>query len=312
MILRPRPTAWQLLYILRGTVLLLVLPKVLGISLLSCLAVLSIRMDWLHLPSSTAVPMSLLGLALSIFLGFRNNASYDRWWEARKHWGALIIELRSLARDAVALLDDGADPGTPVRGHHDARRLVHRGIAFAHALAGYLRGYDEGDNLARYLAPDELARVRASINPPDALLREMAQEFATLRRTGRLTDITWQTLNERVGGLSAVLAACERIRFTPLPFAYTVLLHRTAYLFCLLLPFGLAELLGWMAPVLAAALAYTFFGLDALGDELENPFAHVPNGLPLRALARTAERGLLEALGEPLPEPLLPQSYLLM
>ncbi|OJH36845.1 bestrophin family protein [Cystobacter ferrugineus] len=312
MIIRPRPTAWQLLYILRGSVLVLVLPQVLGISLLSCLAVLSIRKDWLHLPSSTAVPMSLLGLALSIFLGFRNNASYDRWWEARKLWGALIIELRSLARDAVALLDDGADPGTPVRGRHDARRLVHRGIAFAHALAGYLRGHDEGGNLSRYLTPDELARVRASINPPDALLREMAQELASLRRTGRLTDIAWQSLNERVGGLSTVLTACERIRFTPLPFAYTVLLHRTAYLFCLLLPFGLAELLGWMAPVLAAVLAYTFFGLDALGDELENPFAHVPNGLPLQAMARTAERGLLEALGEPLPEPLQPQSYVLM
>jgi putative membrane protein len=312
MIIRPRPTAWQLLYILRGTVLLLVLPQVLGISLLSCLAVLSVRKDWLHLPSSTAVPMSLLGLALSIFLGFRNNASYDRWWEARKHWGALIIELRSLARDAVALLDDGADPATPVRGRHDAQRLVHRGIAFAHALAGYLRGHDEGSNLARYLAPDELARVRASINPPDALLREMALELASLRRTGRLTDIAWQTLNERVSGLTLVLTACERIRFTPLPFAYTVLLHRTAYLFCLLLPFGLAELLGWLAPLLAAVLAYTFFGLDALGDELENPFAHVPNGLPLLAMARTVERGLLESLGEPTPEPMRPQSYLLM
>jgi ion channel-forming bestrophin family protein len=107
--------------------------------------------------------------------------------------------------------------------------------------------------------------------------------------------------------LSTVLAACERIRFTPLPFAYTVLLHRTAYLFCLILPFGLAELLGWFAPVLSSLLAYTFFGLDRLGDELENPFSQVPNGLPLLAMALTAERGLREALGEPVPEPLKPE-----
>jgi ion channel-forming bestrophin family protein len=111
--------------------------------------------------------------------------------------------------------------------------------------------------------------------------------------------------------LSTVLAACERIRFTPLPFAYTVLLHRTAYLFCLILPFGLAELLGWFAPVLSSLLAYTFFGLDRLGDELENPFSQVPNGLPLLAMTRTAERELREALGEPVPEPLKPEDYVL-
>jgi putative membrane protein len=108
-----------------------------------------------------------------------------------------------------------------------------------------------------------------------------------------------------------VLAACERIRLTPLPFAYTVLLHRTAYLFCLLLPFGLADTLGWFTPVLAGAVAYTFFGLDLLGDELEEPFGTAPNDLPLLALARTAERNLLEALGEPQPESLQPVDFVL-
>ncbi|MET0402045.1 MAG: bestrophin family ion channel, partial [Cystobacter sp.] len=295
-----------------GSVLPKVFPQVMGVALLCCVVVAALREDIIHLPSTTGMPMTLLGLALSIFLGFRNNASYDRWWEARKHWGALVIELRGLARDAVALLDDGVEPDAPTRGRHDARRIVYLGISFAHALAGYLRGHDESANLARYLAPDELARIQSSITPPEALLREVSRELATLRRSGRLADIPWQSLSERVGALSSVLAACERIRLTPLPFAYTVLLHRTAYLFCLLLPFGLAEMLGWMAPMLAAILAYTFFGLDALGDELENPFASMANSLPLLAIARTAERGLLEALGEPLPEPLRPRDYTLM
>ncbi|SEU27932.1 bestrophin family protein [Stigmatella erecta] len=312
MIVRPRPTAWQLLYILRGTVLPRVLPQVLGVAALSCLAVWGLRNEGIHLPSGATVPLSLLGLVLSIFLGFRNNASYDRWWEGRKLWGALIIELRSLAREAVALLDDGAVPSGPVKGREDARRLVHWGIAFAYALAGHLRGGDESASAGRFLSPEEAARLRASINPPDALLREMANELAALRRAGRLTDIPWQTLSERVQGLATVLAACERIRFTPLPFAYTVLLHRTAYLFCLILPFGLAEMLGWFAPVLSAILAYTFFGLDMLGEDLENPFGQVPNGLPLLAMARIAERGLLESLGEPVPEPLQPQDSVLM
>jgi putative membrane protein len=188
---------------------------------------------------------------------------------------------------------------------------VHRNIAFAYALAGHLRGLDASEAIARFVAEPERARVLASRNRPDALLREAAQELSALRRAGRVSDIPWQALNERLHALSGVLAACERIRFTPLPFSYTVLLHRTAYLFCLLLPFGLVDLMGWMTPVLTAVVAYTFFGLDALGDELEDPFGEEPNDLPLMALSRTAEISLLEALGEPVPEPLQPRDFVL-
>jgi putative membrane protein len=311
MIVRERPGIFRLFFIRRGTILPRVLPQVLGIAALSCAVVWASRQDDVHLSPATPAPLSLLAIALSIFLGFRNNACYDRWWEARKQWGALIIELRSFSRDAITLLDDGG-ADEPTAGRLAARRLVHRNIAFAHALAGHLRDRDAGERISPFIAEPERGRVLASRNRPDALLRESAQELASLRRAGRLGDVPWLTLHERVHALSGVLAACERIRFTPLPFSYTILLHRTAYLFCLLLPFGLVDVLGWMTPVLAAAVAYTFFGLDALGDELEEPFGEAPNDLPLLALARTAEISLLEALGEPLPEPLLPRDYVLL
>jgi putative membrane protein len=309
-IVRERPSLLRLFFIRRGTILPRVLPQVLGIAALSCAVVWGSRRSALHLPSASPAPLSLLAIALSIFLGFRNNACYDRWWEARKVWGALIIELRSLARDAIALLDDGG-ADAPAAGRQVARRLVHRNIAFAYALVGHLRGQDVGETLSRFVEEPERGRVLASRNRPDALLRESARELASFRRDGRVTDVPWQALSERLHALSGVLAACERIRFTPLPFSYTILLHRTAYLFCLLLPFGLVDVLGWMTPVLAAAVAYTFFGLDALGDELEDPFGEAPNDLPLMALARTAEISLLEALGEPLPEPLRPHDFVL-
>lgn len=310
MIVRPRPGPLQLLVVLRGTILPRVLPHVLGVAALSCLVVWGFKRAGDQLPHPSPAPMSLLGIALSIFLGFRNNACYDRWWEARKQWGALLIELRSLSREAIALLDDGGGE-LPSVGRRTARRLVHRSIAFAHALAGHLRGHDAAEALTRYLGESERVRVLGSNNRPDALLREHALELATLRREGALSDMTWAALSQRVHALSGVLAACERIRLTPLPFAYTVLLHRTAYLFCILLPFGLADALGWFTPVLAGAVAYTFFGLDLLGDELEEPFGTAPNDLPLLALARTAERNLLEALGEPQPEPLEPVDFVL-
>jgi ion channel-forming bestrophin family protein len=120
-------------------------------------------------------------------------------------------------------------------------------------------------------------------------------------------------LDGTVGRMSAVLAACERIRNTPVPFGYTLLLHRTAYLFCFLLPFGFADALGWATPFVTALVAYTFFGLDALGDELEEPFGTLPNDLPIVALADTIEINLREALGETdLPELPQPKDYMLM
>ena len=112
--------------------------------------------------------------------------------------------------------------------------------------------------------------------------------------------------------MTASAASCERIRNTPVPFSYTLLLHRTAYLYCFLLPFGLVDTTGFMTPFVVAIVAYTFFGLDALGDEIEEPFGLESNDLPLYTLCRAIEINLRESLGETdLPPPLLPVDYLL-
>ena len=113
--------------------------------------------------------------------------------------------------------------------------------------------------------------------------------------------------------MTEIQTACERLRSTPTPFAYALLLHRTAWLFCLLVPFGLVSSLGLATPVVTVILAYAFFGLDALGQELEEPFGRTPNAVPLDALVRNIEIAALEALGEAeLPQPLLPQNYVLL
>ena len=105
-------------------------------------------------------------------------------------------------------------------------------------------------------------------------------------------------MEERVVALSGVLAACERLRNAPIPFTYSLLLHRTVHLFCLLLPFGLASTAGIWTPLVVAIVSYTFFGLDALGDQLEKPFGLGSNALPLDTLSRTAEINVLELLGQ--------------
>ena len=100
---------------------------------------------------------------------------------------------------------------------------------------------------------------------------------------------------------AAIQAGCERVAGTPLPFAYTLLLQRTAYIVCLLLPIGLVSAAGWATPLFTALIAYTFFGLDALSEELEDPFGLEPNDLALDGLCRVCEISVFEALGEPAP-----------
>jgi len=304
MIVRPRPTLLGLFFILRGSVVPRIAGKMAVIVLISCAVAWAHYRGWFVPGHLGAVPFSLFGLTLSVFLGFRNNACYDRWWEARRQWGELIVQARSLARESAAALGQ-AEPALHAR---QVRRLV----GFAHALAARLRGEDALAAVRPWLEAAEADALAGRRNVPDFLLRAVNLDLAECLRRGALPAIVYQGLARRVGACAAVQAACERIQNTPTPFAYSLLLHRTAWLFCLLLPFGLVGALGMVTPLAVAIVAYTFFGLDALGDELEEPFGTADNDLPLNALARTIEIDLLDGLDvRPLPEPLAPQGYVL-
>lgn len=295
MIVRPRPSLWRLFFILRGSIVPRIVPQLLLVGVLSTLVVLFGRMRPDLLPKLSGGPFALIGIALSIFLSFRNSACYDRWWEARRHWGALIVASRTLARQTLTL---GLAP---------RRRLLFLAIAFAQSLVLHLRPGGDRAKAEAALTAEDAARFRASVNPPDALLQMMGEDLARLRAEGRLSDILYQTLDRTIDEMTQIQAACERIRSTLVPFGYTLLLHRTAYIFCFMLPFGFADAIGWATPFAVVLVAYTFFGLDVMSDELEEPFGVLANDLPIAALADTIEIGLRESLGEtnlpPLPAP---------
>jgi len=300
LIVRPRPSFIQLLFITRGSIVPEIIGHVLAMAAVAVLIVLAHRMWPIIVPSFGGAPFALVGIALSIFLGFRNNACYDRWWEARRQWGEMIAVARNLARQTLVLENT---PDAPVRA-----RLLRMQIAFSRSLARSLRR-SAGDfsGVAAFLPAEDLVSVEQSRNRPDAILRLMGRDLAAMRARGTISDILFQTLDRSLGRLALVQAACERIHNTPVPFAYTLLLHRTAYIFCLLMPFGFADTLGWGTPFAAALTAYAFFGLDALSVHLEEPFEDNPNGLALAAMSQTIEINLREALGEtdlpPLPQP---------
>lgn len=305
MIVRERPNLFKLFFTLRGSILPNILPQLLLVAILSALVV------WGHhtypgiVPSFSGAPVAIMGVTISLFLGFRNNACYDRWWEGRKLWGQMLISARSLSRQTLVL---------EMRGQGDARRrILSLVIAFGFAMVRHLRPQAASDGGLARLTLADVEDLSNSRNPPDLLLRKVAQEVAQLRQHAVITDVEMVMLDHNLAELALVQGACERIRNTPVPFAYSLLLHRTAHIFCFILPFGFDDVLGWFMPLASAIMAYTLFGLDALGDELEEPFGSLPNSLPIDAIARTVEINLLEALGErdlpPRPEPI---DYVLM
>jgi ion channel-forming bestrophin family protein len=281
MIIRDKPGLWELLFALRGSVVPKIWPSLLVVAGVAGALVLLDRHAG-PLPHVSAVPFTVFGVALSLFLGFRNNAAYDRWWEARKLWGGLVADTRALIREAALFLDHD----------EDRRALLSSQRAFLHLLRVALRG-EAADPAWRHA-------------DPEAALEAMNGVLTRARAKGRLDGFGARTLSGRLASITLAQAGCERIRATPLPYVYSLLILRTSWLYCLLLPLALMEGPGWMAPVFVTIVAYVFFGLAEVTEELAHPFGPTANALPLTAICRICDIALAPALGEVAPPPLEP------
>lgn len=313
MIVRNRPSGLKMFLLVRGSVLQQIRTVLLVNVLLATVITIVHGTLFSHKITLTAIPFTLIGLPLAIFLGFRNTAAYDRYWEARKLWGELLLRCRNLTRQCQTLIDL-PQPVQPGAGLDDVRvRMVYRAIAFCHALRQQLREVGDRGEVQALLQPAEWQALAGQQSKTEALMRAMGTDLQQCRREGRIDSILAANIDNTLSALVSAAASCERIKSSPLPFSYTLLLHRTAYMYCFLLPFGLVDTIGFMTPFVVGIVAYTFFGLDALGDEIEEPFGMLPNDLPLDAICRTIEINLRESLGETdLPKPLEPVDYCLL
>lgn len=299
MIVRDRPSGIKLFFVVRGSILKRI-RATLVVNTLSAIAVTVVHGHFFTLKITlTTIPFTLIGLPLAIFLGFRNSAAYDRYWEGRKLWGELVLRCRSLSRQCQSFIQPSADfPEQQLEAAAMHRRMVYRAIGFVHALRLQLRELKDFSELQRWVTPADWQRLQATTTPHDALMLEMGKDLGRCQRQGWIDACLVVSIDATLSAMTSAAAACERIKGTPVPFSYTLLLHRTAYLYCFLLPFGLVDTIGFMTPFVVTIVAYTFFGLDALGDEIEEPFGLEANDLPLDTLCRTIEINLLESLGD--------------
>ena len=290
MIVRPHLHWFRLLFVWRGSVLPYIATRLVLVLAVAVASVLS-RSWWMseHATSALSIPpFTLMGIALAIFLGFRNSVSYERFWEARKQWGALLIAARSLTREVASLSVD-------VELHKRVARTL---AAFAYALKHQLRGTDGRSDLACRLAPQQLERVLAARFPTSLILLNLAEELGAAQKAGQFSDLQLQSMDRNLNLLTEASGACERIANTPIPYTYRVLMNRTVMVYCLLLPIGLSTSIGWLTPLIATFVAYTFLALDVIGEQIEEPFGTEPNDLALASMCHSIEVSVCELVDE--------------
>lgn len=291
MIIKEKNNWFKMLFEWKGSVLPQLLPRLLLLFGFTLLVVyFKTLLLTYHLFLNPAI-FTLFGIALAIFLGFRNSVSYDRFWEARKLWGALLNITRSLSRQSYNLLN--GKEYTPER-----KAFTNLLIAFVYALKHQLRFTNSQKDIERLL-PKELAeQVQKAHFKPVLILKELGTWVQEAKNQGKLDSITQLAFEENLNKLSDVIGGFERIASTPIPYTYNVLLHRTVYIYCFMLPFGFVESLGWIMPFIIVFIAYTFVALEAIADDLEDPFGTRPNDLALDTMAQMIENKLLELNNE--------------
>lgn len=243
-----------------------------------------------------AAPIAVVGGALGIFVSFRTNNAYARWWEGRQLWGRLINSSRHFATQVLTYVQEAPEVDLGAT----RRELLERHIAYVHALRCALRQQPilADEHVRRVLPEPARAELGAERNIPYALLHRQAERLEALSSRGALNPYRLQSLDNTIGNLLDVQGGCERIKNTPMPRGYGFIGERLIWAYALLFPFAVVQDLGWATIPISALVCLSFSLISEAGRVLEDPFNMYWNGLPLSALSTTIEINLRQRLGD--------------
>jgi putative membrane protein len=249
--------------------------------------------------SAPPLPLTIFGSALALFLGFRSNSAYQRWWEGRGLWGLMINASRNLARATRNFMPD---PDAAEM----KRRIVRRQIAYVNALRCQLRRHSPADEVRARLPRGDADLALARVNVANAILDDTGRCIDEARRAGWIDSIQQTQIEAVLVDIANAQGGMERLKNTPLPAQYRFLPTLFTHMFCVLLPIGLVETLQFATPLGSTVAGLMFLAVLAIGDDLVDPFANTVHDLPLAAMCRTIEIDLLQAIGDDAPLPILP------
>ncbi|MEY3301639.1 MAG: bestrophin family protein [Pseudanabaena sp.] len=270
-----------------------VVPEVLPRSLLCGLFGVVIYI--LHL-LSIKVSLPILGsiipnIVLGLLLVFRTNTAYERFWEGRKAWGTLVNTVRNLSRQILVAISEHQPKDRQAK--VAAVKLL---PAFAIALKLHLRSEPVNAELEANLSSEQFHRLKTMNHPPleiafwiSSYLQEQAQQDKLDRY--QLSDMV-QLLNYMID----VAGICERILRTPIPLAYSIHLKQLLMIYSLSLPFQMVDQLEWMTGPIVALISFTLLGIEEIGIQIEDPFGHDANDLPLDNICNNMMRNIEDLL----------------
>jgi ion channel-forming bestrophin family protein len=249
-----------------------------------------------------AIP-AILGTIISLLLGFRSNQAYDRWWEARSLWGAIVNDSRSFARQVLTFVDNSYDneDRSALR-----ERIIKRQIAWCYSLSKHLRGQNAHETLNTLISDEEKQAVLRLDNTPMALLEQHGNDLRLLLRLGWINEYQQVAMDETLNRFSNAMGACERIKNTVFPVTYSLYIHMLVILFALLMPFSLIEHFGVFQIPLVVAISASFFLIEKMAIHLQDPFENKPTDTPMTAISRKIDRDLRQLLKDEyakVPEP---------
>ena len=245
--------------------------------------------------SINVIPVTILGGALAIFLGFRNNSAYDRWWEARKIWGAIVNISRNFGSQVVAYVED----------KETQNAIVYRHIGWLYALNMSLRKNMDLKRLTPYVDPALCEMLKTARNVPVQILHRQAIVVTETLKSGAVSEFQHSMLMNDIKAMYEEQGKAERIKNTVFPFYYNYFTRVFLWVFILLLPCALVDSMNAIMIPISSMVAFVFYILDKSGQITEEPFENRAADTPISAICRTIEIDLLQQIeAEDLPEAL--------
>ena len=242
--------------------------------------------DVFELPfKSTTQVHSILGIVLGLFLVFRMNTAYDRWWEGRSRWGLLVNESRNLSQKFSAML-----PIKDMETRHFIKIMLGN---YPFALKEHLRDgvlFDEIEDPGK----DNLEKLKRAANVPNIILSLLYKKIQELLQEGRITGEQMIVLDTELHNYASIQGACERIKNTPIPYSYSMYIKKFIFTFVITLPFGFVTTFLYLTVPIVLLLFYILVSIELIAEEIEDPFGKDINDLPTDALANKIRHDVKE------------------
>ena len=230
--------------------------------------------------------LTLLGTIVTILLAFRTSQSYERWWEARTIWGAIVNDSRTLTRTVLQFLPENESV--------EKKKFAERQIIFVNALGETLRKVPLSAKVEAYV---KFHNINA-VNLPNALLDEHSHQIGQLKTEGKISDFQQLQLNDIVSRLCDSMGKCERIKNTVFPRSYSLILHILIYAFTAILPFSLNHNQFVTEIAISIIIPLLFIAVEKTAIIMQDPFENSPVDTPMTSIAQTIEINILQMMGE--------------